>query len=266
MQSAYKRDSTLVPAIILVVPLVKCVYIGLIPSPAMEDTKTKCLILISSGAVLVLSLWTMSYKSEIPELPYNAENKTWFGHRMSQAGEWKHIPITLCATYSFVISYGALVSIIAGHETHVLTIPAFYLAGLLAFYVWHLAAHEWESSELHRIHMRHHQVRYPQNNFYGDSSDDVLGERHARESTSHTMLSLINPFRSTTKTIAHEGPLVVVVLGIVLAGYLCFSVTMLTSVFVLLGFSFMSVFGNAVHKSFHERGFVLEPYAWYRCT
>jgi hypothetical protein len=271
-QSAYKRNSSLIWAFVLVFPLAYCVYAGLAPCSEKEDAikaatfilVQKVKVFIVSSIVFVLSLWTMKTKSEIPDLLYDSENETWFGHRMSRAGEWENIPITLCATYSFVLSYGALVSLVAGYETHVLTVPAFYLVGLVAFYMWHVAAHEWESSELHRVHMLHHQVRYPQSDFYGDYDHDVQSERQAYGLSPRTMLALMNPTSSTTTTIAHEGPLVVAVVAIVFVGHLVFRVTILASLLVLLGFGFMSTFGSAVHMSFHERGFELEPYAWYR--
>mmetsp|Transcript_19179 Transcript_19179/g.31834 ORF Transcript_19179/g.31834 Transcript_19179/m.31834 type:complete len:135 (-) Transcript_19179:125-529(-) len=113
--------------------------------------------------------------------------------------------------------------------------------------------------------MLHHQVRYPQRDFYGDFDDDVQGERRTRDLTPHTMLSLMNPMEgNTTSNIAHEGPLVIAVIAILFCAKLIFGVTILTCCFAFLGYAFMSLFGSAVHLSFHERGFQLEAYAWYR--
>lgn len=276
VQSVHKDDYGVICAVMMAISLAYCVYIGIMdPALVGENSGSldaasimliqKVKVLIISSGILFLSLWTMGYKTEIPEEPYNAERETWFGHKMSEEGEWKHIPAVLCATYSFVLSYGSIVSLIAGPSMHVLTIPAFYIIGLIAFYIWHVAAHEWEDSELHREHMRHHQVRYPQHDFYGDFNDHVQTQRRARDSKPHTTLSLMRPMGSaTTNTIAHEGPLVLAVIAIVVGANLILGVTLLGCAFALVGFVFMSLFGSAIHISFHERDFELEPYAWYR--
>jgi hypothetical protein len=61
--------------------------------------------------------------------------------------------------------------------------------------------------------------------FIGDFDDDVQAERQTRGSTPPTMLSLMNPLTGkTTNTIAHEGPLVMAIIAIVLVGNLVFRV------------------------------------------
>jgi hypothetical protein len=219
-----------------------------------------------SGVVFAVSLIVMAQKSDIPLDPYEPVRETWFGHRMAREGEWKNIPVALVATYSFVVAYGAFVGIVAGPETHLLCIPGFYIVGLCVFYLWHVAAHQLENTELHRVHMLHHQDRFPQSDFYGDLHPEFQSERLARGGKPQTMLCLMNPVRRTADptSLAHEGPLVVGVFAIVCFAKFVLHTTTATCLLALLGFTLMTFFGNAIHMSFHERDFELEPYAWYR--
>lgn len=222
------------------------------------------IVLSVSSLVFAASMRKMMQPSEIPMEPYDSERGTWFGHYMSPEGEWRHIPVVLCATYSFVWTFGALASL-ASPATHLLTIPAFYVVGLVAFYIWHLAAHHLESTELNAVHMIHHRDQYPQDDFYGDQCDFVQDEKNARGGMPHTMLSLMNPLgNSTMKSVAHEGPLVFAMASIIAFAKFVLGASTASCVFALLGYVFMASFGSALHMSFHERNFQLEPYAWYR--
>ena len=246
------------------VPLV--IYILIRHDATSRDTelfhKMRLLLLGLSALCLGSSLAAMSQRSPIPRLPYDVHMSTWFGHFMSKEGEWQHIPVVLCATYSFVFMYGAIASLVTGCP--ILCIPTYYLLGLVLFYLWHWAAHEWEGSQLHQIHMLHHQDRYPRHDFCGDNHPAVQQERADRGNRAATLLALMNPVGSTTTTWAHEGPLLLGIVGILLVARLVMGLSWGTCAFVLCGFLFMGTFGSAIHMSFHERGFELEPYAWYR--
>lgn len=213
-----------------------------------------------------ISIAIMARKSDIPEDPYDPVRETWFGHRMAREGEWTNIPVVLVAMYSLVLGYGTVVSIITGPDTPLLCIPAFYMVGLVAFYFWHVAAHRLDNTELNRVHMLHHQDRFPQHDFYGDSIPDMQRERDARGGGPQTMLSLMNPFRRAAEptSLAHEGPLVLAVLAVVVFAKLLLHVSTATCLWALLGFLLLMSVGSAIHMSFHERGFQLEPYAWFR--
>lgn len=224
---------------------------------------SKLVVLTASLGIFITCLFLMSNTSEIPCREYDAEREVWFGHLMSSEAEWTHIPTVLFATHSFVFLYGSVVSLISP-DTSLLTIPLFYSVGLLAFYLWHVAAHELEQTELHRIHMEHHQDRYPQRDFYGDSHPEVQAERLKRKSRPETIWSLMNPSSSTTLSFFHEGPLLLSMIAIVVAAKLILGATVITCALALVGYGFMASFGSAVHMSFHERGFQWEHYAWYR--
>lgn len=228
-----------------------------------DTTRQKLLVLGISSVVFVTSITTMMQPSAIPLENYDEYRKTWFGHRMSKEGEWFHIPVALCATYSFVLCYGAIVSLVSP-TTHVLSIPAFYGAGLLVFYAWHVAAHTWENSELKRYHMIHHHETYPQDDFFGDRHPGVQQERQDRGGEPHTLWSLMNPANSATSSLAHEGPIIVGMASILLFAKFYLGASTITCLFALLGYAFMASLGGAIHMSFHERGFHLEQYAWYR--
>jgi hypothetical protein len=63
------------------------------PTLGFEDTTStkasscslvqKVKVLVLSSSILLLSLWAMSEKSEIPEQDYDKVRETWFGHKMS---------------------------------------------------------------------------------------------------------------------------------------------------------------------------------------
>lgn len=219
-------------------------------------------LLLLSGASFASSLVAMGQASPIPRFPQDTQRDTWFGHLMSLEGEWRHIPVVLCATYSFVLCYGTVASMVTGCS--LLCIPAFYICGLAVFYLWHWAAHVWEGSELNRIHMDHHQNEYPQHDYYGDNHPLVQSKRMNRGGRAATLLELMNPAVSTTVTWAHEGPILLGIVGILLAARLLVGLSIGACVFILFGLSFMGSFGSAVHIGFHERDFQLEPFAWFR--
>jgi len=241
-----------------------CVFAAL--TKTGSTTSIKLSILLISAAVLWTSWRAMRVESEIPtQAAYNPSRRTWFGHRMSYEGACGNIPVVICATLSFVIGYGAIVSLLApGGSTHVLCIPAFYGAGLLVFYGWHVAAHTCESTALHRMHMQHHQDEHPQEDFYGDSNSEVQRKRAARGGTAATLCELMNPSENSTNSLEHEGPLLIGTILTLIFARIIFQVSVSVLFFAFIGYTFMALFGGAIHISFHERNFELECYAWYR--
>ena len=223
-------------------------------------------VLLITITLFLMSMAIMARKSDIPEDPYDPVRETWFGHTMARKGEWTNIPVILVAMYSPVLGHGAVVSIIAGPESSLLCIPAFYIVGMVAFYSWHMAAHRLENTELNRVHMLHHQDRFPQHDFYGDSKLDMQRKRDARGGGPKTMLSLMNPFRPAAEptSLGHEGPLVLVVLAVLVFANLLLHVSTTTCLWALLGFLLLMSVGSAIHMSFHERGFQFESYDWIR--
>jgi len=219
-------------------------------------------LLLLSGVIFANSLVAMNQPSPVPRFTKDNDRGTWFGHLMAQEGEWRHIPVVLCANHSFVLFYGAVASIVTGCP--VLCIPTFYIYGLAVFYIWHWAAHNWEGSELNRIHMQHHQDQYPQHDYFGDNDFIVQSQRAERDGRAANLLVLMNPCISTTTTWAHEGPIVLAIVAVILAARIIFELSLGTCAFILVGLSFMGSFGSALHISFHERDFQLEPYAWFR--
>lgn len=245
--------------------LIFCFNIALFhPVAAGYSFAVRVWLLFFAGAILASSLHCMSLcTSSVPQEPYNERNRTWFGHRMSYEGEWRNIPVVLCATWSFVLCLGGITSL--STDCHILVIPGFYLVGLVVFYAWHWLAHGCVGTELHHIHMEHHQDRYPPQDFYGDSHDGVQQQRMSRGNRAATIWELmIDPSGSATMTISHEGPLVFAI-GIVLIGAnLLLGVSLSTCAFAACGYLFMASFGSAIHMSFHERDFDWECYVWYR--
>ena len=212
------------------------------------------------------SMIVMARKSDVPEDPYDPVRETWFGHRMAREGEWKNIPVVLVAMYSLVVAYGAVVSIATGPDTPLVCMPAFYIVGMVAFYLWHMAAHQLQNTELNRVHMLHHQDRFPQHDFFGDFIPSMQDARRARGGDPQTMLSLMNPFRREAEptSLAHEGPLVLAVVAVIVFAKFVLHVSTAACVSALFGFLLLVSVGSAIHMSFHERGFELEPYAWFR--
>jgi len=225
-------------------------------------------LLVVATTMLTLCLRTMfAYPTLIPLVDYNDVEQTWFGHRMALPGEYQHIPVVLCATYAFVIAFGALASLMC--HVSVATIPLFYVAGLVAFYLWHVADHTLPDSELRRIHMIHHHEKYPQHLFYGNQEGwDGMEEQDLLQARSVPLVTLFSlmfqPKETTSFRWSHEGPLLGMLLAIVFVAHFCMDVPWSACGFAVTGYSLMASLGSAIHMSFHEIGFEWEPYPWYR--
>ena len=183
-----------------------------------------------------------------------------FGDLMSAEGEVSHIPSILVAMYSMIFSYAYSVHLLTG--AGVLEMCAYYGAGMLCFYLWHVMAHSKYFTTMHEIHMWHHLKRFPPSDFYGKNSGankDTLAKGDAW-STTQTLgvFSPVSASAGTTGTLAHEGPLVALGLGIMCTGYFLGS-SVSTLVMVLIGFLVMGFIANGLHISFHIRGYVCVP-------
>ena len=69
---------------------------------------------------------------------------------------------------------------------------------------------------------------------------------------------------ASTVRVAHEGPIFLGMASILGFAKFVLGTSTVTCMFALVGYVFMASLGSAIHMSFHERGFHLEPYAWYR--
>ena len=176
---------------------------------------------------------------------------------MADEAATSHIPGILATMYGTIAAYGVLTSWVTGCSLW--TIPRYYAAGMLAFYAWHYLAHSPWTGEMHRLHMRHHLKAYPPKMFYGRTPETI------EEDLGHpcpSFLYLINPFRTIVGNLAHEGPLYVFMVAILLHGYAA-GTSLAALSFVAAGYIVMGLVGNALHMSFHVRGFELERYEWY---
>jgi hypothetical protein len=216
----------------------------------------------------------------------DANDKTWFGHHMAFEGSYQNLPIVTCASFTAI----GLMSVVTSLSTgcHLLTIPIYYVVGLVIFYGWHVAAHYWTGSDLQKVHMQHHQDYYPPHDFYGDLHPAVQASRRRRGYRAATLLELTIPRATAVGAVgttsdasgstdarpapvekgpvrlAHEGPLIVVLAVLILLSYFVLDMSIGVCLWVLAIYIVMGLIGSAIHMSFHERGFWLEPYAWYR--
>ena len=177
---------------------------------------------------------------------------------MADEAATSHIPGILAFMYIVIAAYSALASWVTGCSLW--TIPRYYAAGMLAFYAWHWLAHSPWTGEMHRLHMRHHLKAYPPKMFYGRTPETI------EEDLGHpcpSFLYLLNPFRTIVGNPKHEGPLYVFMAAILIHGYCAAGSSLATLGFVAAGYVVMGLVGNALHMSFHVRGFELERYEWY---
>jgi hypothetical protein len=112
--------------------------------------------------------------------------------------------------------------------------------------------------------MLHHQDHYPPHDFYGDSHPGVQKERQDRGGEPHTIFSIVNGGGDRGVSLAHEGPLLLALAAILLFAKFVLGASTITCIFAVIGYAFMASLGVALHNSYHEPGFFLERYTWYR--
>eukprot|EP00467_Chlorarachnion_reptans_P011323 CAMPEP_0114525866 /NCGR_PEP_ID=MMETSP0109-20121206/22675_1 /TAXON_ID=29199 /ORGANISM="Chlorarachnion reptans, Strain CCCM449" /LENGTH=727 /DNA_ID=CAMNT_0001707521 /DNA_START=78 /DNA_END=2261 /DNA_ORIENTATION=+ len=206
-----------------------------------------------------------------------------FGDLMALEGETSNIPVIIVLMYVALYTWGFIASLFTGSS--VWTMFVYYMAGMAVFYVWHFAAHHEWSGEMHEIHMEHHLIRFPPSDFYG--SAQLYAEMYPDgKPTIWTLMDLsktTNIADGTTLSkegvgiageqekavkkhtpLAHEGPLLIALLSILVFAFLFLGATLATTLFAFILYLVVACVGNALHMSFHVRGFHLEKYAWYR--
>jgi len=180
-----------------------------------------------------------------------------FGDHMELDGETSHMPTIMVLYYASIVFYSLLVSWMCG--TGLWTTIWYYVAGMIAFYLWHLMAHSELTGDMHEIHLRHHVYTHPPSAFYGISTFLDLGKEDCP-----TFLDLLLQSKTTTTPLAHEGPLYILLAIILVGGRLICGSSLATLGMVFVLYLAMGVIGNAMHMSFHVKHFGLERYAWYR--
>jgi len=182
-----------------------------------------------------------------------------FGDHMALEGETSNIASIMLLYYLAILLYSLLASRVCG--TGPWTMCLYYLAGMVAFYVWHLMAHSKWTGKMNDLHMRHHVYTYPPGAFYGRTPTTI---REELGKDCPTLLDLLLPNKTITMKLEHEGPLYLFMALILAAGYFIFESTLPTLGMVLALYVAMGLIGNAMHMSFHVKNFELERYAWYR--
>ena len=220
------------------------------------------------------------------ERPHDAEDRE-FGDLMAAEGETSNIHALILLVYAFMAGYAALTSYVTG--CHILTVPGFYLAGMIAFYLWHQLAHSQTFSsfmqrvglgyfaEMYEMHMVHHLIHFPPKRFYGTAKLNKEMYPDGRPNLWNLMdITKTTNIASGTKAektfgqkshspLAHEWPLILEMVLILVGGYWFIpGCSLLTILFVFGLYTAVALVGNGLHMSFHVRHFHLEKYAWYR--
>eukprot|EP00940_MAST-03C_sp_MAST-3C-sp2_P003418 g3418.t1 len=200
-----------------------------------------------------------------------------FGDHMSKEGETSHVPTIILIMYGMLYAWSWIASKVTGCS--IWTMFFYYLAGMAAFYLWHVLAHSEFMGEMHSIHMEHHLERFPPTDFYGSaelyaqmypngkptifSLMDLRGTTSIADGTSASR-EMDRAGKRKHTPLAHEGPLLLFLILILVVGFIVFKTSLLTLGFVFVLFLVVSIVGNALHMSFHVRGFHLEKFEWYR--
>ena len=190
-----------------------------------------------------------------------------FGDLMAQEGRVSNIPSIIVVLLAVLGAYAWLVSHVAGVSFWL--IPTYYVLGMTAFFAWHALAHSPISGACHEIHMRHHLIHFPPKRFYGTAA--LFASMYPEGQP--TIWSLMD-IRKTSADgagasrehwpLVHEGPMIVMMVGLLGLGYFAFGVPAAGIGAVFVMYTAMGVVGGALHFSFHVRHFHLEAYAWYR--
>lgn len=181
-----------------------------------------------------------------------------YGDQMAKEGETSHIPDIILIIYAFIAVLSAACWYFSGEPWW--TIPVYYLATMVAFYLWHWLAHQKFMGIMNELHMDHHLINFPPNDFYGDK-ERMIFQQFGKDCP--TLLDLCNPGGTIVGNFWHEGPLYIFFVGIVIGGRYYLGTNAIAFGFIFLGVTLMGVLGNAFHMSFHVRNFELEKYQWY---
>ena len=164
------------------------------------------------------------------------------------------VPGVVLLLWGGVVAYGYLTAALTGCSPGVM--PLYYLGMLVAFIVWHWAAHQKWTGVMHETHMHHHHTVYPPAHFFGRPGQAPTGEDFWR-------LDNFLPVGHSTGHPLHEGPLFILVALELAAGRwlgLGWDTLACVALFALAH----AAAGVALHNSFHVRGIWLEKYEWYQ--
>jgi hypothetical protein len=178
---------------------------------------------------------------------------------MAKEGATSNIPTIIVLMYLTMAAFSALCTYVSGDPWF--TIPVYYFSFMLAFYAWHWMAHQKWTGIMNELHMDHHLNKFPPQDFYGDKNDMIMKDFGKK---CPTMWDLCNPFRTIVGDIRHEGPIYIFMVIIIIGGRYFMATSNKAFIFVAIGLLNMGIVGNAMHMSFHIRGFELECYEWYR--
>lgn len=178
---------------------------------------------------------------------------------MAQEGEVSRLPLVIGLVVLAVLAWSGLAGFWA--RCHYLTVPAFYLAGVAAYYGWHRIAHEHCSGTIYEVQRRYYHVTFPPTDFYGDAAYAGM-----YPDGKPTIWSLMKIWRSvnTRDQAIYFSPLIAFMLAILLCGYFVCRCSGPTLLFAFIMYATLAIVGNAFRMSFHVRGFHLEKYEWYK--
>jgi len=160
------------------------------------------------------------------------------------------VPLILIANYGLVLTYNFLAWKLG--NCHPLAMIIYYHTALMIFYVWHWQAHQkfsW-NMECHRLHMAHHHIKFPPQNFFG-------GEKAKKYNSTAAVV---------TGTAGFQHELLLYILGIfaLCVSYFVVHVRFVTVIWGLCGFLLVGYIGNYLHNSFHIPDHPFEPYRWFQ--
>ena len=231
---------------------------------------------------------------------HHGDKERQFSDHMAAEGETSHIPTVILSMYAAIAAYSYSVHRVVGCSIWAMGI--YYALGMVAAYLWHILAHSEKYyelcrklglnyfSEMHELHMEHHLDRFPPSHFYGTAALFAAMYPKGRP-TIWTLMdlskttnmadgtALSNEIGSDGKKkgmgkvviegadkqhsfLAHEWPLIFLMICILLAGQVYHRNSYLTA-FGFGMYAVMASVGNALHMSYHVRNFHLEKYAWY---
>lgn len=177
---------------------------------------------------------------------------------MAEEGATSNIPNIILLMYGTIAVYSYITTVVSGDPWY--TVPTYYFSFMVAFYYWHFMAHQKWTGIMNELHMEHHIEKYPATDFYGDENDMIMKDFGKK---CPTFWDLCNPAGTIVGNIYHEGPIYVFAVIILIAGYFILETSPVAYIFVGAGLTVMGVVGNAMHMSFHVRGFEFEKYDWY---
>lgn len=176
----------------------------------------------------------------------------------------QHVPDIQLAVWFLVLMYSISVSFITNSKWYFMIF--YYLAGMMAFYLWHVQAHYkmWWNKSCFNHHMRHHFVYYPWSQFFGSGA---LKEKWKIDKYNllqdRGFFGKFRHFLPFATSIAHEGLLYVFGVTILCVSYFILDVSKGTVTAAFIGYAIMGCIANYLHQAFHVKRHFLEEYDWF---